>query len=454
MQKKALATQQVKDITNALTYQPRTKRGKAVMSDIGEALAPAAGELKEFEKTLGDYTFRNTGSPALAAAAATMPTALMEAIGFKGSKTVTGAPKLPTKGQVKRAIMESAPEVEQLKKTARGVYKEIDESGVTIQSSSVDKLINSIEAKTRKSGLDPRVTQKAAGALEVLKESKGLDQAIGEIDTLRNVAQNVAGSIDNTEKALGNIMISEIDSFLDALKTSDLTKGAASTGRKYKAARKLWGRARRAELIQDAIKAGEGRASGAENGIRIELDKITRNKKLSKYFTESEKALIKDVVKGDFTQNMAKLVGRFGFSEGRATNVLSAMSGVGAGGILGGGVGAFAVPAVGTASRQIAQKLTRNKAKFTQQMVKAGDDANEIVKAYLTAVPKAKRSSSDLADLLADPNIDLTSLKMIANETFKDAVDIAKGKRAINMGVAAVAGAATEAVENINQQSQ
>ena len=153
------------------------------------------------------------------------------------------------------------------------------------------------------------------------------------------------------------------------------------------------------------------------------------------------------MVKGDFAQNMAKLVGRFGFSEGRATNVLSAMSGVGAGGIVAGGAGAFVVPAVGTVSRQIAQKLTRNNAKFADSMVRAGNNGNAIAKAYLTAVPKAKRSVKDLSDLLTDPNVDLSDLDMIANKTAQDALDIAKGRRAINLAVSASSGALAEEVK-------
>lgn len=445
-------TQAIESTREALTFQPRTETGKKQQQSIAETLAPVGEAVTSIEKGLGDSVFELTGSPTLAAAATSLPTAVLELLGFKGSKTLTKPSALKTtKKQVQKAIVESAPEVRQLKKVARQVYDEIDNSGVSLKPGSYDRMLENVEQATKKSGLDARVTPRAAGALEVLRDATGRGVNIGEVDTLRKVAQNVAKNIDPTESALGNIIVSEIDDFLDNLKASDINKGtesAAKTGKKFKAARKLWGRARRSELIQEAIEKGEKRASGAENGIRIELDKITRNKKLSKFFPKDELKAINDVVKGDFAQNMTKLVGRFGFSEGRATNVLSALSGVGAGGVVGGGLGAVAVPTIGTVSRSIAQKLTRGKAKFVDSITRAGNDSERIARAYLQTVPKAKRNVNDLADLLSDPNLDLDALDSIANETVKEAKEIARGRRVINLSSAATAGAATSILEN------
>ena len=85
-------------------------------------------------------------------------------------------------------------------------------------------------------------------------------------------------------------------------------------------------------------------------------------------------------------------------------------------------------------------------------MTRAGTDANKITKAYLTTVPKAKRSAQDLADLLSDPQINLSELEMISNKTFQDAVDLAKGKRAINMASAALIGELGQATKSDQQQ--
>ena len=424
----------------ALTYQPRTEVGQQQQQAIGETLAPVGEVLSSAETGLGEAALDLTGSPFIASIAHSLPTAALEVLGFKGSKALTKTPSAPTKKAIQKAVVESAPEVGAIKNAARTIYDEIDQSGVRIKPKSIDNLVSTIESKTRKSGLDPRVTKQAAGALEAIREMRGVDQPITELMVQKNIAQKVASSADAGEKMLGNIMIEEIDGFLDSLSPGDLTRGDAATGKKVKAAGKLWGRAKRAEEITNAIKSGGDAASGLENGIRIELNKIIRSKKRSKYFSNPEIDAMRDVVRGDFKTNMAKLVGRFGFSEGRATNMLTSLGGVGLGSATGGALGAIAIPAVGIAAKSIAQKLTSNKAKFVNSMTRAGTDANRITKAYLTSVPKAKRNPNDLAELLLDPKINLDELDMIANETFKDALDIARGKRAINLATAATTG--------------
>ncbi len=440
--------QAIESTREALTFKPRTETGQAQQQAIGEALAPVGEAITGTEKFLGDTAFDLTGSPAIAAAAKSLPTAALEVLGFKGAKRLTGPAKTPTKKAITKAIVESAPEIEQIKNVSRQVYKEIDQSGVKVKQNSINNLINNIENKTKKAGLDPRVTQKAAGALDVLRDSKGLDQGLGEIDTLRSVAQGVASQLDTTEKALGNIMIAEIDDFLDNLQAKDLiggTEKAAATGKKFKAARKLWGRARRAELLTEAISRGEDVAAGAEAGIRNEFNRILRNKKLSKFIPADERAIMRDVVKGNFAQNLTRLVGKVGLSIDRSPNVFgSIVAGGGLGTVVGGTTGALVVPVIGTISKQIAQKLTRNRASFAQAITRAGTNGERIAKAYLTAVPKAKRSIQDLSDLLSDPKINIDDLEFIANQTVKDALELAKGKRAINLAVGAGAGTIPE----------
>ncbi len=113
-----------------------------------------------------------TGSPFLASIAHSLPTVALEVLGFKGSKAVTNTKPKPSKKQVKKAIVESAPEIDALKGAASAVYDEIDKSGVRIKKGPINNLVNRIEVKTKKSGLDSRVTKQASGALEALKDKE------------------------------------------------------------------------------------------------------------------------------------------------------------------------------------------------------------------------------------------------------------------------------------------
>lgn len=408
---------------------------------VGEAIAPVGEAISAAETGLGEAAFEATGSPTAAAAATAIPTALLEAVGLgAGGRVARGAVK-PSKRAIDKAIRQAAPEAETIKNTSRAIYRELDDSGIKVKPAAYNQLVSKVRRAAREQGLDARITPKAAGALDAMEDVLGSSPSLTEVDVLRKLAGNVAKAPDAAEAALGVRMISEIDDFLDRVPSNALTKGdisSAQVGAKYRAARDLWGRARKSELLQEAVENAKDVASGFENGIRIELRKIARNKKLSKFFTDAEKAAIKDVVRGNPAQNFAKLIGRFGFSEGGATNVLTALSGVGLGGVAGGGIGAFAVPAVGTASRQVAQKLTRGRAAFVDSVVRAGSDGKKVAEAYLNTVPKASRSVDDLSRLLSDPAIDTKGMIKSSNSLIRQATEIAEGRKIIG----AAAGAA------------
>lgn len=441
----------VKSVREMLTYEPQTETGKEYQQNIGETLAPAGEVLSTAESFLGENVLEVTGSPALAAAAHSLPTAALELLGIKGSKRLR-APKTPSEKQVIKSMLESAPEVEALKNASRAVYDEITEAGVTVKASATDSLIDNIEKKAKQAGLDPRLTDKTARAMKIIKESKGIDQPLTEFDALREIASRTTKSLDDTEKAIGNLMLNEIDDFMDNIKPSELvggTEAKAGVGKKYKDARKLWGRARRAEMIEEAIVRGNDVAAGAESGIRNEFNRILRSKKMSKYIPEAEQQLMRDVVKGDFKSNFTRMLGKLGMSIDRSPNVFqSLVAGGGVGAALGGTPLAIAIPVIGTVSKAVAQKLTRGKAAFTKSIIAAGTDGTEITRAYLKSVPKSKRSVQDLANLLSDPKVDLATIKMIGNETFKDALDLAKGQRAINLASGALAGSAMQQESN------
>ncbi len=419
----------VTDVRESLTYQPKTDASKGQLQTIGETLAPVGEAISSIESGLGEGVLGMTDSPFLATIAHTLPTAALEILGFKGSKSFRGRAKPPKANQIQKAIVESAPEISQLKKASKSIYDEIDKSGVTIKPNSINTLVNRVAAKTKKEGLDPRVTKQASGALEALQEIKGTQQPITELMVQKKIAQNVASSLDPTEKRLGVMMVEEIDNFIDSLSPDQLLKGDVSTSKKLKVAGKLWGRAKRSELIQEAMEKGANRAAGPDLGIRNEFTALANNKRKSRFFSKDEVKALRAVGTGDFKRNLTTAIGKLGVSVDRSPNVFQSLISGGAAGLAtSGSPVALLVPAIGTVSRSIGKKLTRNKAKFADAITRAGNDANEITRAYLTSVPKAKRSVQDLADLLSDPNIDLDELKMIANETLKDATDLARTK--------------------------
>jgi hypothetical protein len=434
------AAETVAATREALTFQPRTEAGKEGLKALGEALAPIGETLQSAEKFLGDETFEATGSPALAAAATTIPTALIEAVGLASAKGAMGTAKRVKKiaqdKAIKRATVEAAPDIEQLKDASRAVYKEIDEAGVTLKEETFTNLNNDIKAITKAEGLDADITPKSASVLKRLESEVGMPKTLTEIDTLRKVAQNAASDLANPADArIGHIIVDKIDTFLDDMPSSALQKGgelAKDVGPKYRVARELWGRARRSELINEAFEKAKNQASGFENGIVVQFRSILNNKKKAKFFKPKELDAMKKVVRGTTTANIAKVIGRLGFSEGHATNILGAGTGAGFGFVAGGAPGAVAVPAIGQVSRKLAQRLTKGNAEFADIVVRAGSDAEEITKAYLKNTPKGKRSPSELSELLLRPDIALDKALDSSSNLLREAANEAKGMRILN----------------------
>ena len=102
-----------------------------------------------------------------------------------------------------------------------------------------------------------------------------------------------------------------------------------------------------------------------------------------------------------------------------------------------GAPGAVAVPVIGQVSKGLAQKLTKNNARLADQVVRAGNNAELITKAYLNNVPKAQRSALELSELLTRNQIDLNTVR---SAFARDAADVARQRRAFIEG-AAVGGA-------------
>lgn len=440
----------------ALTFQPRTQAGQESLQAVGEFVEPVAEVMGAAEEGLGQSVLDATGSPALAAAAATAPTAVLEALGIGlGARSARATARVaPGKKAVKSMLKEAAPEPETLKDLSRGIYKELDNSGVQLKPETYEKLVNKVEKAAKGQGMSKRTTKKAFGAVKDMKDEIGKAVSTGDVDDLRKVAQGVAGSLDGTEKAIGSRIVSEIDDFLDKVKSDDLIvpEGAdTNLGAKYKAARNLWGRARKSELVAEAIEKAKTRASGLENGIRIELGKLAKNKRTKKFFSKKEIDAIRDIEAGNFKQNFSKFLGRFAFTEGRATAVLSALGGVAAAvaGFGTTGAAVLAPVAVGQVSRKIAQRLTKGRAEFLDSVIRAGKSGEKITEAYLTAVPKGKRSVSQLTELLSDPNVDLDSLFNSRNQTIKKAAEIAAGRQIIGQAIGAAAPTAVTSTQEV-----
>jgi hypothetical protein len=423
----------------ALTFQPRTQAGQEGLQAVGSVLAPVGEALQAAETFLGDETFEATGSPALAAAAATIPTALIEAVGFASTKgAIKGAARtkaLAKNRAIKKAVVEAAPDRELLKETSRAVYKELDESGVMIKPKAFDNLVGNIETSLKEAKFKPRLAKETDSVLREFKSELGKAQSLSDIDSLRQAAQGtITGVSKPNDIRLIGVITDTIDDYLADANPANFTKGTVKPSEimpKYKAAQDLWGRAKRSELIEDAFERAGTAKSGFENGLRDEFKRVLRNKKQRRFFKPKEIEAMKEVVQGTTGANISKLIGRFGFSEGLATNIIGGSISTTAGAKLLGAPGAVLLPTIGQVSRKLAQKLTRKGADFADAIIRSGDNANDIARTYLAKVPKGQRSATELSELLLRPDIAIDQLGISKNSFIREAAEIAQGQRVL-----------------------
>lgn len=399
----------IKSVREALTYQPRTPSGKKGLESLSRLLQPVGDILSGAEQSLGDIGFDVAG-PIGGAIGKTLPTAGLMLLGAKPARQA-----LKPKQSVNKLLTEASPSVDDLKTAARGIYDELDNSGAVVNSSRISKLGSDLSVLAKRQGIDDTLHPKSSAALRKITDIDA-DLTLTEVDTLRKVAKAAAESIDPSDARLGSLMVDKIDDFLDGLNPADFAAGKGKDiGSKFKEARALWGRAKRSEILDEAFSRAQNQASGFENGIRTQFRSLLNNKKKMRGFSPEERKLIEKVVRGGTAENIAKRLGKLGFGEGQATNMLMGSLGIAGGAAVFGTAGAVAVPLIGTVSAKLAQKMTKNNAALTNSVVRAGTDGKKITEAYIKYVPVKERSVAELTELLVRPGIALKRLKAREN---------------------------------------
>ena len=425
--------QLVEQVRELGTFKPKTLSGRKLTEGTAKLLEPVANVMKEAETKLGDAAFKFTGSPAIAAAATTIPTAVLEATGLAGFKGLSSLNKRVKasrlRGDIASEIDKAVPTISQLKNTSRAIFSEIDNLGATIKPSPYNKLVSRVKTALVQRGVDPQITPKASRLLDRFEDNLGRVVPTSELEKLRTLAINVSKSADNVESALGSATVDIMDKFLDEFDLDVLdtpnTAVKANVGKRYKVARELWGRARRSELIEEAFEKARNAKAGFESGIQTQFRTILNNKKKRRYFRKDELKEMTKVVRGNRVTNLAQLLGKFDVI-GKSPGALGILGFGGA--VASAGVEGLAVPFVGFVSRNLASRLIKNQAEFANRVIRAGKDANKITEAYLKFTPKAQRNSAELSELLMRKDIDLDKLrKTVFNQEVIDAV---RSKRA------------------------
>lgn len=275
------------------------------------------------------------------------------------------------------AAAKGAPTTEALRAQGTAAYQAIDDAGVQIRPEAFDQTRQRITELLRKNtGFDElpgpgSLTPKAARVSEIMGQaSNRMAQEptaalpFKSLDQMRRQAGAAASDFANkTDQSAGMEIIGGLDDFIQRLGPDDVVAGdVGALQEALPKARDIWARMSRSQAIDDAIAAGENYVSGGSSGIRNQFSRILKNAKLSRGFSEAEKAAMRRVVNGTIPEQILNQLG----------GGLGWLAQVGAGGAMGGPWGAAAGAATGALARKGSEAVSRNNAEVVRAMIANG----------------------------------------------------------------------------------
>lgn len=378
------------DWASALTYAPKTEAGQEIAQELG-------GMLEGIPPYLGMGATANVSS-------------------------IVNQLKTPLKGGVKEVLGKVAPTNEQLKAASTALYKEIDDAAVKIPRNDYQNFAMRLNNKLRSRGLDEQLTPKANAVLNrVADDLQNGRTGLSDLERVRRLAGTASQDFNNpTDQALGVAIKDTIDDFVE--NGIGKVDGGDAASTLYKGARNLVARRKKSEAIDEAVLRAEQARSGFENGLRGEFSSLLKNRKKRSAFNAEEKKAMNQITQGGSLENKLKKLSKLGVGADQQTNVLlgylGIAGGIGGGAALGGTLGAIAgglaFPVIGQVSATAAKNLANKNQKFLSSLTRAGKNGGEIVKAYMDDIPKKNQSREDLAKLLLDPTVDMSTVRDMA----------------------------------------
>lgn len=315
-------------ITDAEPQTTAQRYTRSIAREGGALAIPGAATVAKANKAapvLGGFTASTlgAGTGAQAASDATGGNATAEALGgLLGGLSPLAATRI---------TRPPAPTMEELRQVETQGYGTVNQSTARLSPEIASKLADDIEgAFGKRSAAARKMNPKAAVAAKAIADDlRRNPPTITEVEEARRwIGQNVAGSTDLGERAIGVQMKQRIDAFLDGLQPNDLTGSNDAQGlvNNLKTARNATKRRKKAELIEaedtGLVDRGINRAAttgtgGNElNAIRQNVRRILDNPKERRKFEDWELPAMRDIVKGTPTQNGLRILSRLAPSAG------------------------------------------------------------------------------------------------------------------------------------------
>lgn len=252
-----------------------------------------------------------------------------------------------------------------LKSIAADMFQQSDAAGVAIDPLAYDRFVASVSEAMKKGRVNAVLSPDAKAVLDELiakgdeLASSGNGITLGEMHDLRQIANSVAGSPKGRDQVLGPQIVEKLDEFLDGLTVNDIGGGVdpAKAVDTLQTAIGTWHVAKKAQMIEEAIYQAKNARSGFESGLRSQFAALLKPNKRNA-FTPDEIRMIEEVANGTVGANLLRLMGKFGFGGGTASNMLGGTIGTTLATTVGGPTAGLLAGGGASAARLGAEKMT------------------------------------------------------------------------------------------------
>lgn len=282
-----------------------------------------------------------------------------------------------------RRASKNAPSTQELRRLGDDLYKQVDDLGVEIKADTFNKTRQQIvDALRQKSAYSPR-----PGAQRAMPQTSGVvnDMALmademaaspsaavpfKEIDGLRRQAGGAAANVSKPSDPRGGMVVIEgLDQMIDQLSPDDVVAGdARRLPELIGEARSVWAQMSKSQKIDNAIEAAGDYRYGFANGIKRQFQTILKNPKLSKSFSEADRAVMRRVANGSMPERLLETLGSGLTQVGGIIGAGLGLASGGLPGILAGG----ALTGASMMARGGANKIAERNAEIARALIASG----------------------------------------------------------------------------------
>ena len=209
--------------------------------------------------------------------------------------------------------------MDEVRLKATRAYNKVEQAGIELNQQSSLNLLKDVKDSLNKARYLPEKDTDVKVVLSEFDKIVGRGNvSFGNVDQMRQIANDLKMSKEPNTQRLGRDMVSTIDSYISRLSPNDVTSGAGGIDETVKTimqARKDWRNLSRASTLEDILNVADVKADNPNANlsdlIRQGFIRLASDSKKMSGFTPDEQNAIRSVSKGGSVDPLLNFVSKF-----------------------------------------------------------------------------------------------------------------------------------------------